>query len=273
MGKGFTLVELAIVLVIIGLLVGGVLAGQELSKVAKYNRQIGDWEEVKRAMNTYRAKYNRYPGDDNKATTWFGNTTYNGNYNRSVGGGGNARAYYNYNNGYYNEYCLFFQHLEKAGLWNKTHVPDGTAGCGETVFGNVPIQTPGEGYPILMDGNRSWIVIAEAESASGYHKPDDHLICTVYIPYVQMYGQSNANPGYSPLTPEEAHYFDTKLDDGMPMTGGTRAYMTTASILCTGKYIPITGVDKGTGSWCGNSSGYNLTQYEKACALTIRIGM
>ncbi len=61
--QGFTLVELAIVLVIIGLLVGGVLVGQDLIKAATIRSTVGDIEKVNAAATTFRTKYSGIPGD------------------------------------------------------------------------------------------------------------------------------------------------------------------------------------------------------------------
>jgi prepilin-type N-terminal cleavage/methylation domain-containing protein len=61
--EGFTLVELAIVLVIIGLLVGGVLVGQDLIKAATIRSTVSDIEKVNAAATTFRTKYSGIPGD------------------------------------------------------------------------------------------------------------------------------------------------------------------------------------------------------------------
>ena len=73
MNKGFTLVELAIVMAIIGLLVGGVLKGQQLLANAKVTAQIKQFNQVESASLGFRDKYNYLPG---------GNTAYRFMYGR-----------------------------------------------------------------------------------------------------------------------------------------------------------------------------------------------
>jgi prepilin-type N-terminal cleavage/methylation domain-containing protein len=63
--KGFTLVELSIVLVIIGLLIGGVLKGQSMIENAKVKRIISDTDGLVSAVYAYQDKFNALPGDDN----------------------------------------------------------------------------------------------------------------------------------------------------------------------------------------------------------------
>src|ERR1700722_5890685 len=61
--SGFTLIELSIVLVIIGLIVGGILVGQDLIKAAEVRAQLSQIEKYNSAVNTFRAKFNAIPGD------------------------------------------------------------------------------------------------------------------------------------------------------------------------------------------------------------------
>jgi len=68
--KGFTLVEIAIVLVIIGLLLGGILKGQEMITQAKIKNVIADMTGVSAAMYGYQDRYRALPGDDAKADRW-----------------------------------------------------------------------------------------------------------------------------------------------------------------------------------------------------------
>ena len=61
---GFTLVEIAIVLVIIGLLLGGILKGQEMITQAKIKNVIADFSGVSAAYHGYQDRYRAIPGDD-----------------------------------------------------------------------------------------------------------------------------------------------------------------------------------------------------------------
>lgn len=68
--KGFTLVEIAIVLVIIGLLLGGILKGQEMIIQAKVKNSIADFSGVSAAYFGYQDRYRATPGDDGGAARW-----------------------------------------------------------------------------------------------------------------------------------------------------------------------------------------------------------
>lgn len=71
--SGFTLVEIAIVLVIIGLLLGGILKGQEMITQAKIKNVITDFNGIASALYAYQDRYRQLPGDDTNAVTrWTG---------------------------------------------------------------------------------------------------------------------------------------------------------------------------------------------------------
>ncbi|MBP9217927.1 MAG: prepilin-type N-terminal cleavage/methylation domain-containing protein [Sterolibacterium sp.] len=70
--SGFTLVEIAIVLVIIGLLLGGVLKGQEMIENSKVKNAINDMNGVSAAYNSYVDRFRRIPGDDGPIATLTG---------------------------------------------------------------------------------------------------------------------------------------------------------------------------------------------------------
>lgn len=113
--SGFTLVEIAIVLVIIGLLLGGVLKGQELINSAKVKNLANDFRSIPIMIYGYQDKFKRLPGDDDaadgerfteyKRATLSGQTQKNG----LIEGNWNATDATS-------ESVLFWQHVRGAGL-------------------------------------------------------------------------------------------------------------------------------------------------------------
>lgn len=67
--RGFTLIEIAIVLVIIGLLVGGILQGQELIESSRVKQAVRDFNSTAAATFSYQDRYGATPGDDGPAAT------------------------------------------------------------------------------------------------------------------------------------------------------------------------------------------------------------
>ncbi|EGW55755.1 prepilin-type N-terminal cleavage/methylation domain-containing protein [Candidatus Endoriftia persephonae] len=110
--NGFTLVEISIVLVIIGLLIGGILKGQEMIQNAKYKNFVQQIDSYRAAVYAFQDRYKALPGDFNKATTSFqapsGVTVRNGNGDGTVSGGWCDRNT--------EESCLVWQHLMLAGM-------------------------------------------------------------------------------------------------------------------------------------------------------------
>lgn len=138
---GFTLVEIAIVLVIIGLLAGGVLKGQQMIENAKYKSLLKDIDAFRAVVYTFQDRYKYFPGDFNRASSVFsslGVTIYNGNGDGVVYGGGC------YESAPLMEPCLAWQHLVAAGL---------ISGDPALTFGNAMRSTPvGGAYQSVSTG-------------------------------------------------------------------------------------------------------------------------
>jgi prepilin-type N-terminal cleavage/methylation domain-containing protein len=108
---GFTLIEIAIVLVIIGLLLGGVLKGQEMIENAKIQSLRNDMDGVVTAYYAYQNRYRALPGDDPKASN-----AGRGWADAAAGGGNGALPTANAFDAGNNENQLLWQHLRYSGL-------------------------------------------------------------------------------------------------------------------------------------------------------------
>lgn len=113
--KGFTLVEIAVVLVIIGLLLGAILQGTELIDNSRIKKASSDISSINAAFLSYQDRYKRLPGDDGNLATL---TARGGNWTTVTQGGNNngvitAPLANTWNGG--NEHDNIWQHLRAAG--------------------------------------------------------------------------------------------------------------------------------------------------------------
>jgi prepilin-type N-terminal cleavage/methylation domain-containing protein len=156
--KGFTLVEIAIVLVIIGLLLGGILKGQEMIVQAKIKNAMADFSGISAAYHGYQDRYRAIPGDDsNAATRWAANATTGATAAgvSATAGDGVLQGKYNVTTGDTVESRLWWDHLRRAGfvagsgLAQPTNAFTGMIGV-QTGDGNATIATVLGGFGALI---------------------------------------------------------------------------------------------------------------------------
>ena len=186
---GFTLIELAIVLVIIGLLLGGVLRGQELINSAKVKNMAREFQNVQVYVYGYQDKYRALPGDDLAAKAHVGATA-----DQAGAGAGNGQIGGNWDSiAPADESAIFWQHVRLAGL-----------APGSTIVG------AGGYYPTNADGGRIGIqgLAGAANIPTGLS--GSYVVCSTGI------------------LGKFAKQLDTTLDDGETSTGSMRIYAATA---------------------------------------------
>lgn len=185
---GFSLIELAVVLIIMGLLIGGILKGRDLIESARLKRVMSQLNEFRMATNTFLDKFDALPGDFNKASSQIKEGLRDGNNNGTIEGAGLAVG---------SEALAFWSHLAGAGFIGSPG-PEGEKNVGE--FGKgAPESSIGGGFTVENNPNGLsglWFIL----------------------------GQKNGDHGTgSLLTPAQAMSIDKKVDNGYPTSGKVRA--------------------------------------------------
>lgn len=215
--KGFTLVELAIVMIIVGLLIGGVLKGQQLIQNAKVTAVISEIKGYQASMMSFRDAYGANPGDMANATDrvsgcGLGNYCEDGNGNALIGGTGDVG-----DDGIINVWQLgavdvtsepaqFFKHLALANLITGV---DPTSN----------ILAWSDLYPKSALRGGYTITYTSCAGPSCQASPGG-LVLRLHNSLTD--GNIEGQLGSAPATSLEAGNIDRKLDDGVPFTGWVR---------------------------------------------------
>jgi prepilin-type N-terminal cleavage/methylation domain-containing protein len=217
--SGFTLIELSIVLVIIGLLAGGVLVGQTLIKAAAIRSTLSQFDQFNTAANTFRLKYNCLPGDCATATS-KGMGLMNGACN-SGGSNGDGNKIIGYDTGYlfnpgdgtlaWLEVGLFWWHLSEAGLLGQKVSADACAMRDRNVASKLGSNVWWVGYMGTTMFWPDW----EGLGANVFILAGPHPPCGFWSCGATVYSEG--------LKVEEASSIDRKVDDGLPHRGVVRA--------------------------------------------------
>jgi prepilin-type N-terminal cleavage/methylation domain-containing protein len=200
--KGFTLVELAIVLVIIGLLIGGILAAQSMIETARMNSAIRQIQQFDIAVSNFKATFQGLPGDTDKFSLAGNN---DGIINHVRGQGSGACGFF------WGEDEFFWVHLQQGGFtYLGKHFSPSSLLPGR-VFDTTSLAP--ESPSLRLDSNSGVIV----ESCDG--------IANTYI-FGNWDGlELDSGDGdriddfKGVLKPVNALAIDAKIDDGLPGSG------------------------------------------------------
>lgn len=241
--RGFTLVELAIVMTIIGLLIGGILKGQELMQNARATATIAQLRSYQSATTTFRDLYDQWPGDMATAQSRLPNCNAahfcsNGNGDSIVGvpGTGSGAIQAGVTTAPQLETSMFWKHLAMADLISGIE-PDADP-LSPRWGGTHPVSRFNGGFEVFHD-----------EGSYG----------------LKVRLQPMLTPGISPLmannthsiSPKYAYQIDMKIDDGVAHRGVVFG-------------IPRVGADDGMA--CALTTGVYLVRLSRAsCILHMRL--
>ena len=254
--KGFSLVELSIVLVILGLLTGGILAGQNLIRASELRAVTTEYTGYVTAVQTFRDKYFALPGDMRNAEDFWGTMATGTCPNATAGtgtqtcnGDGNGQIVSSGSGSQASEMFMFWKQLANAGLIEGSYTGlSGSGGNRHAVIGeNVPNSKLGQGgWTLRYVGNY-------AGDGNTYAMNAGHMFhYGAAVANQQTYGRI--------MSPEEAWNVDTKVDDGRPAHGQVFAMYRgnlASENACTINAASATDFD----------SDYHLTNTGTACAL------
>jgi prepilin-type N-terminal cleavage/methylation domain-containing protein len=188
--SAFTLVELSIVLVIIGLIVGGIVGGQSLIHTAKLNKIITKIEEYRIAINNFDMQYDALPGDFSEATDYWPDCEAGGSGNCQGDGNGTWLDAY--------EAVRMWQHLSLAELVPQSYSGKWGSGGGADISYPSANFNNGVYFPrIYYYAPGNWMTLATGKSGS-------------------IQGEV--------MTPVDAHAIDKKTDDGDAGEGRMRFF-------------------------------------------------
>ena len=225
--NGFTLVELSIVLVIIGLLIGGILVGQSLIESAKINAQIKQLQQFDIATNNFKTKFKCLPADCSRvgfvgfvgAPPQFGdgNGLFDANTSAANGNWVSTEQYH------------FFSALSSSGMVNKTYGHcNGSGNCSGAAGANWSglIGSPGLWPELKIAPKKGMMVVGGKDGSIHYFLGINQSGMAFYSGIADL----------PIILPIHAAALDSKLDDGFASTGNVFAStnLPTAKSACTG---------------------------------------
>jgi prepilin-type N-terminal cleavage/methylation domain-containing protein len=238
--QAFSLVELSIVLVILGLLIGGILSGQALIRASELRSVTTQSQTLQTAMMTFRDKYFALPGDMTNATQFWGKDNTN-----CTADTGTASTPGTCNGNGDGVFALFaesyrtWQHLALAGLI------EGSYSGIVTPLAPTTLPVPGQDIPAGKINNSGWFAVNLSQDRTINYEFGFTGLPDIKNNYLML---GKPAPSYwsggAVMKAEEAWNIDTKLDDGRPAFGKVRAGSGVAT--CTTDYTSASSYDLGT---------------------------
>jgi type II secretory pathway pseudopilin PulG len=240
----FSLVELSIVLVVLGLLVGGILGGASLIRSAEMRSVITDTNAYLAAASSFRDQYRFLPGDANSAASYW-STTVNGNGDGVVTGAERFR---------------FWEQLNLAGFVEKRFSGVQGGGGAEDFIIN-PNSTPNAPNSRVPFAGFGFYYANIAASTSTYAANLGNAFT-----FGKLGAANSGPPASAALTPADASNLDTKADDGRPGTGKWVANLTGGGNFGT---ATACSTDANGSTYTGN---YNTALAAEACGFFMMSG-
>jgi prepilin-type N-terminal cleavage/methylation domain-containing protein len=244
--RAFTLVEIAVVLVIIGLIVGGILVGRDLIETAKERNLITQIQQYNTAVRVFQTKYDKHlPGDIPPAiasqfglfalTGAFAGTASHGDDNGQIDNPVTDCA----------EVALFWRHLSDANLVNGVYATNGNAALSATTDHPTGTFTSTADLNQLFPSTRfgaSTYIEAATDNGANFSSMANKNFFYVYVAPTPNQLDVDCTPGIGyGFTPNELYAMDKKMDDGMPNTGN------------------VIGAANGAGNWATTPASGNCT--------------
>lgn len=255
--KGFSLVELSIVLVILGLLVGGILAGQSLIRAAELRSITTEQGRFVTAMSAFRDKYFAMPGDFARASE-FGWGSYNGDSDGLIDATTSITSATN--PGTINEVSAIWIHLSSAGLVEGSY----------TIFASTSTPVLATNIPRSKLNGAGWAAsnLGSVLPTSATHFPANYGNAFL----IGAVNSTNTNEPSGVMKAEEAWNIDTKMDDGRADNGSVFSIETHSAAVATGGTSCTTPVAS-TGATAVTTVTYDLDSTSStACALIFKTG-
>jgi len=235
--SAFSLIELSIVLIVIGLLIAGVTGGASLIKSSELRSVMSEARGYAVAVNAFYSQYDALPGDYGSAIDGS-ETSYYGDADGNIEFAGDASVL-GFSTTYGSEGSVAWHVLSHIGAIDDTI----TASAAENA------QTVGTNIPSSKIKSAGWIL--------GYTDSTTTMNAAVLTRATEAAtdNQNTEDVATAALLTADAKSIDTKLDDGIPTTG---------------RILGLDGQASGDGT-CVASAAYSIAVTTRACALAYKV--